>query len=632
MSTIIGKTLDEKYEIIELIGQGGMAYVYKAMDLRLHRYVAVKVLKNEFMDNEQFLKKFLREAQADAKLTHPNIVNVYDVGIEDGYYYIVMEYIDGDTLKSLIRASKKISPQMTVEILLSVAAGLSHAHKNEIIHRDIKPHNILMTSNHIPKVADFGIARAINSSTVTATEEALGSVHYISPEQARGGFLDERSDLYSLGIMMFEMLTGELPYDADTPVAVALKHVQNNVISPSEIDKSVPSNISQIVLNLTKRKPEDRYQNADALIADLKKVQLDPKAFIEPTYTPSGNQSKKAAVAKNKSTAANSQAKWKKLLHNKRFMVSLLAGILCLGIVGVILISSLIGAKVQVPNVVGMTLEAASLELSKAGLDYETDDAFSSDVPKNSIISQTPAANEMMRAKDPVVLVVSLGPETQAVPKVVGLSYAEATAAIKSAGFIVGTENYEFNDQYESGYIYDQNPAGGILTTEGTSITLFISKGKDNVNVPNLVGKSLDDAKSTIASAGLIVGTVSYEANNAYSSGQVIKQSPTAYTSIAKNTTINLTVSLGPQQTVTMTFNLTDSQYGVSINDTIDIKITISDDVWGTENAVTTFEQSDYKVTNENKSIKVQFTGAGTKYYQIAINGTIKATGKVKFQ
>ncbi|MFA0815862.1 MAG: Stk1 family PASTA domain-containing Ser/Thr kinase [Anaerofustis sp.] len=623
MSTIIGKILDEKYEIVELIGQGGMAYVYKAMDLRLHRYVAVKVLKSEFMDNEQFLKKFLREAQADAKLTHPNIVNVYDVGIEDGYYYIVMEYVDGDTLKSLIKVNQKLTLQLTVEIVLAVAAGLAHAHKNEIIHRDIKPHNILMTSSHVPKVADFGIARAINSSTVTATEEALGSVHYISPEQARGGFLDERSDLYSLGIMMFEMLTGQLPYDADTPVAVALKHVQNNVGSPSDIDKEVPLNISQIVLNLTRRKPEDRYQNADALIADLRKLQADPTAMIEPTYAVAMNPSKKTSQGKTKAPTNVSDKKWKKLFHNKRFMVSMLVGIVCLGIIAVIVFADVLGEKVSVPNVVGMTMEEASLQLSKVGLTYDTDEQFSSDVAKGSVISQTPNADEMVRTSEVIQLVISLGPETSQVPNVVGMSYAEATAAIKSAGFTVGTENYEFNDNYESGYIYDQNPSGGILTTEGTSITIYVSKGKDNVTVPNLIGKSLDDAKSQITSAGLAVGTVSQEVNNSYPAGQVIKQSPTAYSSVAKNTTINLTVSLGSEKTVTQTFDL--SKYVSGFSD-VEVQVNMMDDSSGT-NSVSVYD----KTCSPSQKITVTFTGAGVKYYELIIDGESKTTGKINF-
>ena len=519
---IIGKILEEKYEILEQIGQGGMAYVYKARDLRLDRYVAVKVLKNEFMENEEFLKKFLREAQADAKLAHPNIVNVYDVGIQEGYYYIVMEYIDGNTLKNYIKSKKRITAQETVTIISAVASGLAHAHNNNIIHRDVKPHNILLTSSKMAKVADFGIARAITSSTVTATEEALGSVHYISPEQARGGFLDARSDLYSLGIMMYEMLTGELPYDADTPVAVALKHVQNNVEAPSGIIKTIPENLNQIVLNLTRRKADDRYQSAEDLLNDLKLVENDPDAKILPTYHTADHPApKKSKKVTNKKTKER-----KPVFKNKRMMVIFILCAVSLGIIASFLLANYLAPKVTVPDVTGLSITDASLELEKVGLEYEIEKEFSNDVAKNFVISQTPEKNIEIRTNVIVQLVISLGPDTATIPDVIGMSKMEAESAITNAGFKVKEYIYDFNDDYKSGIVYDQRPVGNIDAKEGTEIIIFISDGKDTVIMPKLTTYSLNEAKSMIIENGLIVGTITYASSESFAEGMVMQQTP----------------------------------------------------------------------------------------------------------
>ncbi|MCL1804220.1 MAG: protein kinase, partial [Eubacteriaceae bacterium] len=343
--TMIGKVLEDKYEIIELVGQGGMAMVYKAKDIRLNRFVAIKVLKSEFMENEGFLKKFLREAQSDAKLTHPNIVSVFDVGSEGGIYFIVMEFIDGSTLKAYIKSKKSLSAYETAEMALPIANALAHAHQNNIIHRDIKPHNILLTSTKTPKVADFGIARAITSSTVTATDEALGSVHYISPEQARGGFLDARSDLYSLGILMYEMLTGELPYDADTPVAVALKHVQNKVPDPSFVNQNIPPNMAQIVLNLTRRKADDRYQNANELISDLRAFLDNPDVEIEPSYSEENGEEPRALVnAENKAASTSSPKTVVSAKKSRKFgylFITAIIVIISTGLMALLLMDSL---------------------------------------------------------------------------------------------------------------------------------------------------------------------------------------------------------------------------------------------------------------------------------------------------
>ena len=628
---MIGKVLDEKYEILELIGQGGMARVYKAKDIRLDRYVAVKVLKNEFMDNEQFLKKFLREAQADAKLAHPNIVNVYDVGIQDGIYYIVMEYIDGSTLKNYIRTNKRISPEETVELLLSIASGLNHAHANNIIHRDIKPHNILLTTGKIPKVADFGIARAITSSTVTATEEALGSVHYISPEQARGGFLDERSDLYSLGIMMYEMLIGELPYDGDTPVAVALKHVQNDVPSPRDKVRSIPQNVAQIVLNLTRRKPDDRYQNAAALIEDLKRVSADSQTPVKPTYETAEYPSKGKDIRNrggDEKTSKNGKGKTepkKKFWQDRRKMTYLGAGVVAVLIIAAVLLSTLLGTKVPVSKVEGMTVEEATEELAKNDLKCEVvERVYNKDVEAGRVISQYPEAGTEVRKNHLIELTVSNGPAVSEIPDVRGYSEAVAKSKLEAKGFPVKETIYMNNDTYRNGTVYDQNPAGGVEAREGTEVTLYVSKGKDSITMPKLTGLSLENAKTEITNNELILGEVTYEASSDFPKGQVIRQTPTAFSEVMKNSRVDLVISLGPVSTKNITIDL--SPYTTDVQgDRVDVKVEMYD--VGGGHGSTVYAQKNRK----DDVITVTFQGVGNKIYKLFINGVEKYSGVVSF-
>ncbi|MFR7385303.1 MAG: Stk1 family PASTA domain-containing Ser/Thr kinase [Anaerostipes sp.] len=268
----LGTMLSGRYEVLKRVGSGGMADVYMAKDHKLNRNVAVKVLKSEYVEDEKFLRKFETEAQAVARLSHPNIVNIYDVGIEDGINYIVMELAEGITLKEYIRKKGYLTPKETVEISTQIASAISHAHKNHIIHRDIKPQNILVSDTGIIKVTDFGIAKATSSNTVTSTATAMGSVHYISPEQAKGRFCDEKSDIYSLGITMYEMVTGHVPFDHENGVTIALMHLQNEITPPSQIRDGIPDSLEKIILKCTMKKPEERYQTADDLIADLRLV------------------------------------------------------------------------------------------------------------------------------------------------------------------------------------------------------------------------------------------------------------------------------------------------------------------------------------------------------------------------
>ena len=560
-SNMIGKVIDNKYELEKLVGQGGMARVYCAKDIRLGRKVAVKILKSEYGDNEQFVKKFLREAQADAKLAHPNIVNVYDVGEEEGMYYIVMEYVDGPTLNDYIKKNKHLSPEESVNIIYSVAQGLNHAHSHGIIHRDIKPHNILLTQNKVPKVADFGIALATTSSTLTAaTEETLGSVHYVSPEQARGGFLDERSDLYSLGIMMFQMITGQLPYDGDTPVSVALMHVQNDMQDPRIYDKNIPKGVAQVVLNLTKRKPEERYQNVKELMTDLRKLKEDIHAEILPTYVVTGRPdiNKKIKKKKNKKT---------KTTKDKKKLIYIATGITVAVLLIVFLIFFLQPKHVACPSLDGKSEIEVIETLHELGLEYDIKYSPDPNIPSGYVISQEPLADSDMIKGDTVKIVISTGPKMVEVPSVLNQSEVVATATMNDANLVVYEVIYEFNDDYAKNIVYAQSPAAGEKVAEGSNVTLYVSKGKDVVTVPSLTGMTLDEARAALEEAGLQVGEVKYSSSSSSSIGvnQVMNQSPSAYASVPRDSYVNIVLNQGTLRSANIVIDL--SEYVDNVSD-----------------------------------------------------------------
>lgn len=557
---MISKVLNNRYEIIELIGRGGMAYVYKAKDRKLNRYVAVKVLREEYTENEQFIKKFDRESQAAAGLSHPNIVSVYDVGVEGDIYYIIMEYVDGITLKQYLNKKGHLDYKEATRFIIDVAAALKCAHEHKIIHRDIKPHNILLTRDLVPKVADFGIARAITSSTVTMTNQTMGSVHYISPEQARGGFVDERSDLYSLGIMYYELLTGQLPFDEENTVTIAIKHIQEELVPPKEILLDIPASVNDIVVKLTHKKPEDRYQNMDELIDDLEKIMVDANAAvgdngsavsdetqiigdeglfkIEPVTGPI--ESGYHEDDEEEDDLAQAQRKKKK----KIIAFSIAGGVLAIILI-VILMNTLTTKAVMVPNVKNMTQEQAAQELEKAGLKLEVENqVYSSDVESGKIVSQNPEEGREMKKGQTVKVTVSKGTQNVTVPKVIGLSEAEATAAIDKLKLVKNVKR-EYNSDVATGIVYSVDPGEGVSVAEGTSITLYVSKGQDLVTVPGIVGMSESAAEAQIEDSGLSVGRVTTSESDTVSAGLVISQSPTEGTQTERGTSINFVVSSG---------------------------------------------------------------------------------------
>lgn len=568
---MIGRVLNNRYEIIELIGRGGMAYVYKAKDLKLNRFVAVKVLRDEYTENEQFIKKFDRESQAAAGLTHPNIVSVYDVGVDDETYFIIMEYVDGITLKQYLDKKGCLEYDEATNFIIDVSEALKCAHEHRIIHRDIKPHNILLTRDLVPKVTDFGIARAVTSSTVTMTNQTMGSVHYISPEQARGGFVDERSDLYSLGIMYYELVTGELPFDEESTVTIAIKHIREEIVPPKELNPHIPDSVNEVILRLTQKKPEDRYQNAEELIVDLDRLMMDENALVgmaaanpkedtsdlftdmdeeglfqvEPTTAP---QPIIADVVDDKSGLMELKNRKKK----KKFVIIAIIAAVVVGILALVLVNGMFKNKnVTVPDITNMTKTDAQAALDAQKLTLEVEkEVYSTTVESGKIVSQNPAAGSTSQEGKTVKVSVSKGSQNVAIPNVVGMAENEAVTTIENTKLVVGEIKREFNSNYTSGIVYQVNPTQGSQVAEQSTVTLYVSKGPDVVSVPGIIGLTSADAEARIQNNGLTVGTVTEEHSSSYAAGMVIRQSPVEGTETDRGSSVNYVVSTGPEPTV----------------------------------------------------------------------------------
>lgn len=639
---MLSRILGKRYEIVELIGRGGMAYVYKARDLKLNRYVAVKVLREEYTENEQFIKKFDRESQAVACLSHPNIVGVYDVGVQDNIYYIIMEYVDGITLKQYLNRKGRLDYTEATRFVMDISNALRCAHENKIIHRDIKPHNILLTRDLVPKVADFGIARAITSSTVTMTNQTMGSVHYISPEQAKGGFVDERSDLYSLGILYYELLTGKLPFDEENTVTIAIKHIQEEIVPPRILEPKIPEKVNQIVIKLTQKKPDERYQNTDELMEDLEAV-LENQSFGAGDGNHLGNDThiireglfhventgSHATVHPEEEedddeyyyeTPKETAARKKK---RKIILISVLA-VVAVAIIGVMAYAFYSGKTVEVPDIKGKTVAAATTTLDKLGLVLEVEkEVYSADVEAGLIITQNPENGKELNSGKTIKVTVSKGVKTGNIPSVIGMSESEAVKAIEAANFVVGEIKREYNSSYKADIVFQMNPNGSTTANEGTKVTIYVSKGEDLGTVPSVVGQALADAKSTITNAGLTVGDITYEANGDYDKGIVISQTPNDGSQVSKNSEVSIVVSSGKITTQKLTINLSEYIQTTPAK-SVKVKVVLSSN----DNSDTVV----YEGTNKSDDVfSVNVQGYGRETYEVFIDGSSVGTGYIDF-
>ena len=552
-----GKILGNRYEIIEKVGNGGMATVYRAEDKVLKRNVAVKVLKDEFTTDEEFIKRFEIEAQSAARLTHPNIVSIYDVGSEDNLYYIVMELIRGKTLKEIIVEERGPLPwKWSVNVAIQIASALEMAHKNNIIHRDIKPHNIIITEDGIAKVTDFGIAKAVSNSTITAFGTTIGSVHYFSPEHARGGFTDAKSDLYSLGVVMYEMVTGRVPFDADTPVSVALKHMQEEPEEPIELNPNLPSAVNRIIMKALKKDTTLRYQSATDMLADLRQALKNPNGdFVEDkNYDATARTQKINTDLYGNVVEDDNQKRGKK---NNKFVAFIKRHKVFSTLIGLILLFAIsLGgtlaylnitnpAEVELPELVGMSKEEAQKTAEDLKLVFEvSSEEYNKDVPEGYVISQDPTyiADYNVKEGSTVKVVISKGQEKTTVPKVVGMTRQEAVDALEEANLKAEIVE-ETSRTVEEGYVISQEVEAESEAYAGDTIKIHVSTGTGikQVTVQNVVGQTEADAKSTLEGQGLKV-TVNY-AEATSNDGKVTAQSVAGGTTVDEGTTITLTVN-----------------------------------------------------------------------------------------
>lgn len=556
-----GSVIGNRYKIQEKIGNGGMATVYKALDQILNRYVAVKVLREEFTTDEEFIKRFNAEAQSAARLIHPNIVSVYDVGQEYNIYYIVMELIQGKTLKQIIEEDGHLSWKWAVNIAIQIASALEMAHKNNIIHRDIKPHNIMITEDGVAKVTDFGIAKAVSNSTITAFGTTLGSVHYFSPEHARGGYTDSKSDLYSLGVVMYEMVTGKVPFDADTPVSIALKHMQEEPVPPIKVNKEIPFAVNQIILKAMKKDPNERYQNASEMIKDLNIALKRPEGgFVEErnfedSFTrriPSVNVSdNRNGNVKSDNEEEKPKGKIATFFYNhpKTKVASIIALFVLIFVATLVITLTVINSSspkdVQIPNVVNLTQEEAKQRIEQLKLKFAYKEEYSADVEAGHVISQDPQYinNYSVKEGSTVTVVISKGMEQTKVPKVIGMEYSKAESALTEAGLEVEKVE-ETSQKVEAGYVISQEIDANTEVQKGTKIKIHVSTGTGikKVTVTSVIGKSSEEAKKILTDLKLEVNVVEDE-DTSKSDGVVLKQSVDPGTSVEEGSAITITVN-----------------------------------------------------------------------------------------
>ena len=657
---LIGKILAGRYEVIEKIGEGGMAYVYKARDNFLNRYVAIKVLKDEFSKDEVFVKRFRTEAQSAASLIHPNIVSVFDVGEDKGISYIVMELLESKTLKDYIQAKGPLSSELTLKIAVQIASALEAAHKAHIVHRDIKPQNIMLNQNLVAKVTDFGIAKVANTSTATITSfgKTMGSVHYFSPEHAKGGYTDAKSDLYSLGVVMYEMVTGKLPFDADSPVSVALKHIQEIPIEPKKINPNVSQALNQIIMKAMEKSTVNRYQTATEMLTDISialakptsSLVARPQSSIEagdtqviPTlndadeenlvpnvrtrqssnrtaYTPIKDE-KKSNTEENKNQLSEEELKKAK---NKKMTIIAIFVILILVVGGFsgFAINKIINngkdQEIEIPNIVGKDFEEAQKECQERGLELKQRSSdYNTDYEEGQIITQDPQAGTMTKEKV-VYADVSKGTRMVKVTNIEGKDIKVAKYELENTlGFVVEQENVT-SDTVASGIVISQEykdverPYGSVIKVQVSS-----GDGKAQVVVQNVVGKTEEEARSILEGLNLNV-EVQYDVDNKKLNGTVLAQSYPTNSLLKEGDLITITVN---RREINKTITVTGIPSGTKSED-IEVRVSIDGGALNT----TTFN---YDETNNQLTFTIN--GYENVRYEVSVDGNLIKSGEENF-
>ncbi len=609
-----GSFISDRYEVLDKVGTGGMSDVYKARDHILGRDVAIKVLKQEFADDVNFVAKFRTEAQSAAKLECPNIVNIYDVGNHEGTYFIVMEYVEGITLKTYIEKKGQLFYKECMSIAMQVSRGIQAAHNKGIIHRDIKPQNIMISKEGQVKVTDFGIARASSINTIHA--DVMGSVHYASPEQARNGFVDAKSDIYSLGIVMYEMITGRLPFDGETAVAVALQHLQEDMVSPAVYVPDLPISLEKIILKCTMKSPERRYSSIDELLSDLRKALVNPDVdfvvmidnpAVEHTRVMSAEEQEQIRAELLASRAAasvmvnddddydddydededdvNSEINPK--LDKAITIMSIAAGIIIVAIV-VFMLTQIIGLKfgtseeeetedntiqteetvdITMIDVIGMSESSAISALKSAGISYGLTYASSDDVEEGYVCEQSIESGTVVGKNDTVTITISSGPGTVEIPDVRGMTRTTAVSTLEELEFVVSI-TYEYSSSYAEDVVISQSPVGS-MATKGDTINLVVCAGLASVQVPDLTGITQEEAQAVLEAAGLKLGNVTTEYSDNVEEGLVISQDVVTGKTVDSGTSVSIVISQGAKPTYYSYTGSVSNTYGVTITVTL---------------------------------------------------------------
>jgi serine/threonine protein kinase len=560
----VSKIFGERYEVLEQIGAGGMAIVYKAKDLLLNRVVTIKVLREQFATDEDFIRRFRREAQSAASLSHPNIVSIYDTGKDGDTEYIVMEYVEGRNLKEIIRDYAPLSIDQALNLGCQITVAIQNAHEHHIIHRDIKPHNILVTADGHAKVTDFGIARAVSSATVTHTGDIVGSVHYLSPEQAKGMQSNEQSDIYSLGIVLYELLTGKVPYDGETPITIALKHLQEQPVSPSKINPRVDQEFEAVIMRAIAKSPEQRYTSAIELLTDLNHLQAGEPItrgaipFTDDTEATQIHKGMSKNLAPIKITDPSVEDKPSSAkMENKRRRLWMVSGFvflfLLLSLAGGLAFKSFLFVKeTTVPNVIGKTVSEAEISMQQAKLSldpvaYEFSDTFE----KDYIINQDPKADTTVKEGKQVRVIVSKGVETAKFPDVTtGLvSKEDAEILIHNAGF-TGKIFFDsrHSDTVPKGYVMAQSVMPNASWAKSGPITLTISEGPllKQINMPNVIGQTSSEAKKMLEENNKLIVHIENENSSTFPIDVVMRTTPNPGEAVLQGTEVTMYVCSGP--------------------------------------------------------------------------------------
>ncbi|MFZ3587970.1 Stk1 family PASTA domain-containing Ser/Thr kinase [Bacillus sp. DJP31] len=647
---MIGRRLSGRYKVIDAIGGGGMANVYLARDMILDRDVAVKVLRPDFSDDQEFIRRFHREAQSATSLNHPNIVSIYDVGEEDRIFYIVMELIEGTTLKQYIQKYGPLSNEESVNIMLQLTSAIANAHENQIVHRDIKPQNILIDENGVVKVTDFGIAVALSSTTITQTNSFLGSVHYLSPEQARGGMATKKSDIYSLGIVMFELITGRLPFFGESAVSIALKHLQNETPSPKRWNPSLPQSLENIILKSTAKDTFHRYDSIEAMEVDLR-TSLEPRRLHEaPFKVPQleGDVTKAIPIITNEKMFENNNSD-ETIVHSDKkkeepkkknrgkkiaiWVITIFFLLAAAGVASITIIPSLfMPGDVTVPDVTNEDYRTAYNELDTLGLiiGEPVVEVFDDEIEEGKVVKTIPKAGEVAKEGSEIIIYTSKGKEKEELVNFIGQNIDEVKKQLQSKVKNI-EERLQYSQDIPAGEIYDQYPKPGEFLLEETEVIFFISEGPAPFNLNNLERLTLIQVENYVSDKILILEKITKVHSEEFEEGLVITQNPAPGTQLKAGDSITVTVSLGPEEKPpkSVSREVTVLYEPIEEGKPQEVQIYVFDLDHNESNALVISE----KITKDKKfKIDLQIPYANSATYRIERDGTVTEETTVTYE